>query len=67
MRINTGGGNEDVLTVRPGQAARARVGNEHAELTVSPVSIPSRDQPGSSDARELGVLLTGFSVSCEVP
>ncbi|MBA0264436.1 hypothetical protein D7T58_04455 [Stenotrophomonas maltophilia] len=67
VRINTGGGNEDVLTVRPGQAARARVGNEHAELTVSPVSIPSRDQPGSSDARELGVLLTGFSVSCEVP
>lgn len=67
VRISTAAGNEDVLTVQPGQAARARVGNEHAELAVSPVSIPSRDQPGSSDTRELGVLLTGFSVSCEVP
>jgi len=67
VRISTAAGSEDVLTIQPGQAARARVGNERAQLAVDPVIIPIRDQPGSSDSRELGVLLTGFSVSCEVP
>jgi len=67
VRISTAAGSEDVLTIQPGQAARARVGNEHAELAIDPVIVPNRDQPGSSDSRELGVLLTGFSVSCEVP
>ncbi|WP_434027214.1 hypothetical protein [[Pseudomonas] boreopolis] len=58
---------DSMLTVEPGQSVRARLGNDHVELDVTPVSIPSRDHPGNRDGRELGVLLTGFSVSCETP
>lgn len=65
--IDAGAGVQPALHVAPGQSVRARLGNGQARLDVSPVSIPSVSQPGSADTRELGVLLTGVSVSCEVP
>ncbi len=67
VTIDTIDGPQPPLHILPGQSVRARLGNGHARLDVSPVSIPSIDQLGSADTRELGVLLTAVSVSCEAP
>lgn len=67
VTIDTVAGPQPPLHIPPGQSVLARLGNGHVLLEVSPVSIPSLVQPGSEDTRELGVLLTSVSVSCEVP
>ncbi|MEN5069951.1 hypothetical protein [Stenotrophomonas sp. TWI1183] len=63
----TVGGTDGVmqqLSVSPGESVRALLGQGRVKLTADPITVPSRDLPGATDSRELGVLVTGFSVSC---
>lgn len=54
------------VSVGPGESVRAVLGRGRVHLITNPTTIPSRELPGGVDTRELGVLVTGFSVSCGV-
>ncbi|MEN5119090.1 hypothetical protein ABE488_17430 [Luteimonas sp. TWI662] len=69
VRVIGSDGLERRARVEPGRSSRLVLGPSvdggRVRLLVSPTTIPSRESPGSLDARVLGIMVSDISLSCD--